>query len=1235
MAGTWTDLNNQPGVNIDTMLLLTDGRVFAHEFQSKNWHTLTPPDSGDYRDGRWDQVAGLPDNSNIPAASGGPTNAPTFFASAVFADGRVFVAGGEYNGSSGTSNDSLTAQIYDPRINTWAAISTPTGWTGIGDAASCVLADGRLMLAQFNGSQVAIYDPDFDIWTFTSAKGDSCSEETFTLMPDGSAVTVQCSNGKNTERYLPATDKWVSAGATPNTLPQACAGFVAEIGPAILLPSGKLFAVGATGNTAIFDPSQPIASAWTAGPTLKDSSNNTSFPMDAPGVLLPSGKVLLVGSPGPVCSYPGPSTFHEYDPTTNTATVVSKPTDASGAAFTTRFLLLPTGEVLYSADSGTLSVYKPSGSPKAAWKPTISDAPQDVVTGHTYVISGTQLNGLSQACSYGDDAQMATNYPLVRLTNTATGKVRYLPTSHHSSMGVATGSTIVTTNVTVPMDTPVGQYSMVVVANGIASSPVTVDVAKRGAFLIVDRSTFGQGEIQAMIANAGSPATIDPAVYVVVEGYKPTELGLTGGNLANPPGTPSIPSPVGGVTFEFSGPVVPEVPTLPDSPQRFTYPMRAKFAGTSMFVFSGSTKIVPIHATMTANGTTVDATGAIELIKNPNPFILHGDIGHGYPWYLSVDMRVFQLKAGQTRFASHVASGGDPHDAALNFITQAITNLNGSPGSAGGEFDALPQTEDQSELALSPVDSSGTRVYNFAVARVRYRDTIPANNVRLFFRMWPAQQTNAVFDTAHEYRTLTNTHGQRIPGLGVRGDEIVTIPFFATRRVVTSGASMKTQTDDPNRRLTVTPDSLGGEVSMYFGCWLDINQPQDLLFPTRMVGGVPANLPDGPFTNMGTLFPIQQLVRAEHQCLIAEIAFDPDPIPAGSDPSISDKLAQRNLTFVNVPNPGVLDSRRAPQTFEVRPTPAGLPVGFPRDELMIEWEDVPAGSTANFYLPATTADEILRIAAQTYTSHRLTAVDANTISCPAEGVTYLPIPSGVTGENLAGLLTLDLPLGIHKGERYQVHVKQVTTVPTISRDGGATTTHLGVMEAAAHDMGKAAFGTTWRRVLGTFTMTVDVSTKHALLPTEERRLSLLRWIELAVPVESRWYPVFRRYVDQIAHRVRFMGGDPGQIGPTSDGNWQGDKRRHGDGDGQGEPGEHRIGFEGKVDSVIYDRFGDFEGFVLDTEDGERRFASTERPIERVVLRAFAHRVPIAVIVELDEVHRPETIILLSGYSDED
>lgn len=1228
MAGKWSDLSHQPGVNIDTMLLLTDGRVLCHEFQSNKWHTLTPSDIGDYGNGSWTSAESLPDNTNIPTSFSGPTNAPTFFASAVLADGRVFVAGGEYNSTQSTSNDSLAAQIYDPRTGHWTAISTPASWTGIGDAVSCVLPDGRVMLGQFNGTAVALYDPDLHLWTFTSAKGDSCSEETFTLMPDNTVVTVQCSNANNAEKYVIATDQWVSAGTTPSALPQPCAGAVAEIGPAILLPSGKLLAVGASGNTAIYDPTQPVASAWTAGPTLKDSANNTSFPMDAPGVLLPNGKVLLAGSPSPPCKYPSPTTFFEYSPSTNKAPVVSSPSGAAVSVFQTRFLLLPTGEVLYSNNSSTISIYKPDGTPSAAWKPAISSAPADLVHGHTYVLSGTQFNGLSQACSYGDDAQMATNYPLVRITNTSTSKVRYLPTSHHSTMGVATGATTVTTNVAVPNDVPTGQYSLVVVANGIASDPVIVNVEARDCFLVIDRSTYGQGEIQALINNAGAPATIDPAVYVVVEGFKPSELGINAGNLASPPHKPSIPDPVGGLSVEFSGPVVPENPALPNRPQRFTFPMRAKFADTSMFNFAASTETKAITASLSASGSTVTATGAIELIKNPNPFILHGDTAHGYDWYLSVDIRVFQLKAGGTRFAARVAASGDPHDAALNFITQAISNLNGSPGSAASMFDALPQAEDLSELALAPVDTNGTRVYNFAVARVRYRDITVAQNVRLFFRMWPAQQTNAVYDTAHEYRTLTNTGGQKIPGLGIRGDEIVTIPFFATRRVDTTTVSMKTQTDDPNRRLTVTPDPLGGEIDLYYGCWLDINQPGDLLFPSRMVNGVPANLPDGPFTNMGKLLSIQQLARSQHQCLIAEIAFDPDAIPPGADPSISDKLAQRNLTFVNVPNPGALASRQAPQTFEIRPTPADRPVGFPHDELMIDWGDAPAGSTGKLYLPAVPAADIIAIADQTDPAHRIAVAGSSTVALPAEGISYVPIPAG-QGENLAGLLTVDLPAGIRKGESYDITLKQVTVVPVFNREFRQA----GDNVVPASELGSAAFGAGWRRVLGTFAMTIDVATKNGLLPSEERLLSILRWIELAIPVESRWYLVFRRYVDQIAQRVRFMGGDPAVVGPTPDGDWQ----HLGYGKGaEGEAGgERRLRFNGKVASLVYDRFGDFAGFVLDTEDGERRFHATEPGLERVVLRAYAHRIRMTVVIEEDDIHRPETILLNGPYTDID
>ena len=78
--------------------------------------------------------------------------------------------------------------------------------------------------------------------------------------------------------------------------------------------------------------------------------------------------------------------------------------------------------------------------------------------------------------AYGDENQNATNYPLVRITNKATGDVFYARTHDHSTMAVATGSLPVSTNFDVPSTMETGTSTLVVVANGIASNPVTVKI---------------------------------------------------------------------------------------------------------------------------------------------------------------------------------------------------------------------------------------------------------------------------------------------------------------------------------------------------------------------------------------------------------------------------------------------------------------------------------------------------------------------------------------------------------------------------------------------------------------------------------------------------------------------------------------------------------------------------------------------------------------------------------------
>lgn len=289
------------------------------------------------------------------------------------------------------------------------------------------------------------------------------------------------------------------------------------------------------------------------------------------------------------------------------------------------------------------------------------------------------------------------------------------------------------------------------------------------------------------------------------------------------------------------------------------------------------------------------------------------------------------------------------------------------------------------------------------------------------------QEVRLTLRSTYNINTLNrvgiNSTGQKIAKLGIIDDEIITIPFFASQRIDTTLAPLDTQIDSSNVQ-TISAASLGGEIDAYFGAWIDINTPSKKYFPDRILD---LSKLDGPFVNMGPLLSIQELVRSQHQCLLAEISFDPDPITAhNDDPSNNDKLAERNLSFIPVPNPGLAESRRAPQVFEIRPTPTFLARQQKNDELMIQWGTCPPETTTSIYIPAMSARQIIRLADAMYSQHRLSASDAWEITCPADGLTFIPVPVEIDAKQFAALITLELPLGVRKGQMFRIVVKQLT-----------------------------------------------------------------------------------------------------------------------------------------------------------------------------------------------------------------
>lgn len=745
----------------------------------------------------------------------------------------------------------------------------------------------------------------------------------------------------------------------------------------------------------------------------------------------------------------------------------------------------------------------------------------------------------------------------------------------------------------------------------------------------VNKGSYGLDEVLI------TPTYTTP-MWLVLEGFTPNALTAAKQNV-------TVVGTTKGLTVTV-GPPQYEIASQLDTPQRILFPCNVSFAKSSIktiadggiFPSPGNPPTpaqAPLISSITIGGQSIGAETLLELEPGADPYFSNFDALGTNAFYLSEDLRVFTVTPGINNApieGIQLNAHDNVHfDTAAGFAyIQALLshlNANNSVPSPTDPFDAFPDqssalTGDSSvtPTSIDPSNPGGTPFanYNFAIARVRLSgapNTPSGPNVRVLFRLFAAQTSDTDFQ-ASTYPSSTDSEGQPLsPGIG---SDYVTIPFFATGNYQTNADFAVNQdysgTSINNQAVQIGPSGL---VWAYYGCYLNVYPTTNTIDP-------------------GNKQSVQSLLPSTHCCVVAQLVYDNAPAPTGpgvlQGPEYTDNFAQRNLQITFSDNPGPAATHRVPQTFDLRPGPpmgSGDLLHYP-DELMIDWGETPPGSTASIYWPKVAATDVLKLAHQIYSTHQLAAGDSNTVTCTVpDGFTYVPIPPA-TGPNFAGLFTVELPQGVHAGQVFTIVVRRISsrrgavgtqpTPPTQAPQPKVLAAGVAIPDAVGNP---GQVNRNWRYVVGTFAVRIPVTTPKVMLPVEDNTLAIMKWRLSQMTPNDRWYPVLQRYIGYVVARINGLGGDPNGIKPSPWGSYgppPPDKSGH----------SHHHEFTGKINGLSYDRFGDFEGFILLDECGSQHcFRSRESEIEALVRYAWRDRVVVSIIVAPDAPECPISVIL--------
>jgi hypothetical protein len=1072
--------------------------------------------------------------------------------------GQVWAVGGHPDISDtfeGRHNNN-TPEYYSPSTDDWtlttAARTSPGGvntdsyprfhllpdGTLIGDTAG--LSDGNRLFDPFSGTWIAAPFSTPGNWDAAFYDfGSSATSVLLPLVPPDYTPRVLLANGALAFLCNVEGKSFAATSARQGS----AAGKQRIHGCAVQLPTGAVLITGGVSyhlhptladtnfargvyETEIYDPGGfGNPEGWTTLPAGEQSSVLRGYHSVA--LLLPDGRIWAGGSTEGQTEVKGSTTI-----------------DQSGAA------------------EHRAEIFSPSYVTQAN-RPTITGCPANIGYNMAFTVTTPQAGSIS------------------RVAVTRCGSITHAFNSDQRYVGLNFTKGSGSLTVTAPPDAkiaPPGYYMLWIIDSQgrVCQLAKFIRICEQKCEINLDVSTFSKHEAQA----AGSPARFTEAIYIVYDGFLPGEVVQPTITLRRPDNSapPGMQLDLIRTEYEAGSNEI-------DTAQRIVFVYDVVFDDNQVFdeiPVSDAFQTVTLRATMRHYVCVVPLT----LSKNPNPFMRDGN-----PPWLSIDLRVFKTREFATeQWGAGIEHGGGGN-APFEYISGLLNEYNNASGQPNHPFDLIDPSQEGSRLAVYGFDANGRHVYNYAVARVRFRAPagVNAEDVRLFFRLCTTGWSGLEYDTTRSYRRQGNGP-TAVPLLGIIGGEINTIPCFAAPRIVIG--SMTTQTDPLNQR---TLEGAGNqEVHAYFGCWLDINDPV-FRYPLQ-----PPN--DGPFIELfpGYLRSVQTLLRGLHQCLVAELHYTLDPILANATPGNSDNLAQRNILLDTSDNPGGFGTHLVHHTFELKPTAFtaaaplptvaitpkfGVPVAVgghdhgqpghdhhvapvptpaapapdlgqpghdhvdevehrhgsrprPRgskahesaeqglvaggavapsdvathatgstsrdpgpDVLMIHWDNLPRDTHASFFFPSFETEALLTFEALRHGPGNMTRGEDHTVNLKVTDVGFIAIPASPRA--IPALLTLQLPPGVAAGQRFRIVMQQVRR-----------RTH---------------------QIIGTIEFMVTVSTAGVIMPELRRNFSVLKYIGATIPPANRWFPIWQRYLDQLAVRVRAFGEDPDSIKPSSSG----------------------------------------------------------------------------------------------------